>query len=75
MAAFTANRSNVTLIDCRKTDIGRITDKGVLVDGVEHELDCLRLRDMRLTVKAREILSVVRRQEDRTSHALSLLHV
>ena len=37
--------------------------------------DARRLCDMRLTGKGREILSVVRGQEDRTSHALSLLHL
>ena len=37
----TYNRPNVTLVDCRKSGIERITKKGVMVDGVEHELDCL----------------------------------
>ena len=37
----TYNRPNVTLVDCRTVGIERITRKGVLVDGVEHELDCL----------------------------------
>ena len=37
----TYNRPNVTLVDCRTVGIERITEKGVLVDGVEHELDCL----------------------------------
>ena len=37
----TYNRPNVTLVDCRKAGIERITKNGVMVDGVEHELDCL----------------------------------
>lgn len=37
----TYNRPNVTLIDCSKSGIQKISEKGVIVDGVEHELDCL----------------------------------
>jgi cation diffusion facilitator CzcD-associated flavoprotein CzcO len=35
------DRENVTLIDTSETGIDRITERGVVVDGVEHELDCL----------------------------------
>lgn len=37
----TYNRPNVTLVDCRKSGIERITKKGVMVGSVEHALDCL----------------------------------
>ena len=37
----TYNRPNVTLVDCSKSGIQQISEKGVIVDGVEHELDCL----------------------------------
>ena len=39
LAAF--NRPNVHLIDTQGRGVERITDKGVVVDGVEYELDCL----------------------------------
>jgi len=35
------NRDNVTLVDTSTTGIDRITETGVVVDGVEYELDCL----------------------------------
>ncbi|HEY7053151.1 MAG TPA: NAD(P)/FAD-dependent oxidoreductase [Mycobacterium sp.] len=35
------NRSNVTLVDTRGLGVERITENGVVVDGVEYELDCL----------------------------------
>lgn len=37
----TFNRDNVTLVNLRRTPIDRITPKGVVVDGTEHELDSL----------------------------------
>jgi cyclohexanone monooxygenase len=35
------DRDNVTLVDTGATGIDRITERGVVVDGVEYELDCL----------------------------------
>lgn len=35
------NRGNVTLVDTRGRGVERITEHGVVVDGVEYELDCL----------------------------------
>jgi cyclohexanone monooxygenase len=37
----TFNRDNVTLVDTQGAGIERITEKGVVVAGVEYELDCL----------------------------------
>ncbi len=37
----TFNRENVTLVDTNGKGVQQITPKGVLVDGVEYELDCL----------------------------------
>ena len=37
----TFNRDNVTLVDTDGIGVQRITPKGVMVDGVEYELDCL----------------------------------
>jgi cation diffusion facilitator CzcD-associated flavoprotein CzcO len=37
----TFNRPNVTLVDTAGKGVERITERGVVVDGVEHELDCL----------------------------------
>jgi cation diffusion facilitator CzcD-associated flavoprotein CzcO len=37
----TFNRDNVTLVDTHGLGVERITDSGVVVDGVEHALDCL----------------------------------
>jgi cyclohexanone monooxygenase len=37
----TFNRPNVTLVDTRGKGVERITERGVVVDGVEYELDCL----------------------------------
>jgi cyclohexanone monooxygenase len=37
----TYNRENVHLIDTQGKGVEAITEKGVVVDGVEHELDCL----------------------------------
>jgi cation diffusion facilitator CzcD-associated flavoprotein CzcO len=37
----TFNRPNVTLVDTRGKGVERITEKGVVVDGEEYELDCL----------------------------------
>lgn len=37
----TFNRDNVTLVDTRGRGVERITESGVVVDGVVHELDCL----------------------------------
>ncbi|MEO6123414.1 MAG: NAD(P)/FAD-dependent oxidoreductase [Ilumatobacteraceae bacterium] len=37
----TYNRDNVTLVDTHGRGVERITPKGVVVDGVEYELDCL----------------------------------
>lgn len=39
LAAF--NRDNVTLVDTHGLGVQCITERGVVVDGVEHELDCL----------------------------------
>ena len=39
----TFNRENVTLVDTNGQGVERITEKGVVVDGVEYELDCLIL--------------------------------
>jgi cyclohexanone monooxygenase len=35
------DRDDVTLVDTSATGIDRITERGVVVDGVEHALDCL----------------------------------
>jgi cyclohexanone monooxygenase len=35
------NQDNVSIVDTASTGIERITESGVVVDGVEHELDCL----------------------------------
>ncbi|HVM67040.1 MAG TPA: NAD(P)/FAD-dependent oxidoreductase [Acidimicrobiales bacterium] len=37
----TFNRENVTLVDTHGQGVERITERGVVVDGVEYELDCL----------------------------------
>jgi len=37
----TFNRDNVTLVDTRGRGVERITESGVVVDGVSYELDCL----------------------------------
>ena len=37
----TFNRANVTLVDTRGLGVERITETGVVVDGVTYELDCL----------------------------------
>ncbi|OBG35839.1 monooxygenase [Mycobacterium alsense] len=37
----TFNRDNVTLVDTRGRGVERITEAGVVVDGVTYELDCL----------------------------------
>ncbi len=37
----TFNRPNVTLVDTKALGVERITERGVVVDGVEHELDCI----------------------------------
>jgi len=37
----TFNRDNVTLVDTHGKGVQRITARGVVVDGVEYELDCL----------------------------------
>lgn len=37
----TFNRDNVTLVDTRGRGVERITEAGVVVDGVPYELDCL----------------------------------
>lgn len=37
----TFNRENVTLVDTSGKGVERITEKGVVVDGQEYELDCL----------------------------------
>jgi cyclohexanone monooxygenase len=37
----TFNRPNVSLVDTDGQGVDRITEKGVVVDGVEYELDCL----------------------------------
>ena len=37
----TFNRPNVTLVDTNGQGVERVTEHGVVVDGVEHEVDCL----------------------------------
>ncbi|MCU1362056.1 MAG: Baeyer-Villiger monooxygenase [Ilumatobacteraceae bacterium] len=37
----TFNRPNVTLVDTQGRGVERITERGVVVDGVEYELDCI----------------------------------
>ncbi len=37
----TFNRPNVTLVDSKGRGVDRITEKGVVVDGVEYAVDCL----------------------------------
>ena len=37
----TFNRANVTLLDTGGQGVERVTEQGVVVDGVEYELDCL----------------------------------
>jgi cyclohexanone monooxygenase len=37
----TFNRENVTLVDTKGKGVERITEKGVVANGVEYELDCL----------------------------------
>ncbi|MEY2571533.1 MAG: hypothetical protein QOE63_1883 [Acidimicrobiaceae bacterium] len=35
------NRANVTLVDTQGRGVERVTEHGVVVDGVEYEVDCL----------------------------------
>ena len=35
------NRPNVTLVDTKGRGVDRITEKGVVFDGVEYEVDCI----------------------------------
>ena len=37
----TFNRDNVTLVDTNGRGVERVTERGVIADGVEYELDCL----------------------------------
>ncbi|MCP5070557.1 MAG: NAD(P)/FAD-dependent oxidoreductase, partial [bacterium] len=37
----TFNRDNVTLVDTKGKGVERVTEKGIVVDGKEYELDCL----------------------------------
>ena len=37
----TFNRPNVTLVDTRGQGVDRITEKGIVANGVEYELDCI----------------------------------
>jgi len=37
----TFNRPNVTLVDTRGRGVDRITEKGLMFDGVEYEVDCI----------------------------------
>jgi cation diffusion facilitator CzcD-associated flavoprotein CzcO len=37
----TFNRQNVTLVDTRGRGVDRITEKGLVFDGVEYEVDCI----------------------------------
>ena len=37
----TFNRSNVTLVDTKGRGVERVTERGVVADGVEYEVDCL----------------------------------
>jgi cation diffusion facilitator CzcD-associated flavoprotein CzcO len=37
----TFNRANVTLVDTQGQGVERITEKGLVFDGVEHEVDCI----------------------------------
>jgi cation diffusion facilitator CzcD-associated flavoprotein CzcO len=37
----TFNRRNVTLVDTMGQGVERITEKGLVVDGVEYEVDCI----------------------------------
>ena len=37
----TFNRPNVTLVDTRGQGVDRITEKGIMANGVEYELDCI----------------------------------
>ena len=37
----TYNRDNVTLVDTQGKGVERLTEKGVIVDGKEYEVDCL----------------------------------
>jgi cyclohexanone monooxygenase len=37
----TFNQPNVTLVDTQGRGVDRLTEKGVVFDGVEHEVDCL----------------------------------
>ncbi|MBW2313680.1 MAG: NAD(P)/FAD-dependent oxidoreductase [Deltaproteobacteria bacterium] len=37
----TFNRDNVTLVDTQGKGVERVTEKGIVVDGKEYELDCL----------------------------------
>jgi cyclohexanone monooxygenase len=37
----TFNRPNVKLVDTQGTGVERVTERGVVVDGVEYEVDCL----------------------------------
>ena len=37
----TFNRPNVTLVDTKGRGVERVTERGVVVDGTEYELDCL----------------------------------
>jgi cation diffusion facilitator CzcD-associated flavoprotein CzcO len=37
----TFNRANVTLVDTQGKGVDRVTEKGLVVDGVEYEVDCI----------------------------------
>ncbi|HEV3226007.1 MAG TPA: monooxygenase, partial [Acidimicrobiales bacterium] len=37
----TFNRENVTLVDTQGRGVDRITERGIVANGVEHELDCI----------------------------------
>jgi cyclohexanone monooxygenase len=37
----TFNRPNVTLVDTKGRGVDRVTEKGLVVDGVEYEVDCI----------------------------------
>lgn len=84
----TFNRSNVTLVDTRGKGIEYITEKGIVANGTEHELDCIIYASgfetlgadyssrMRITMRGRDGITLDEYWKDgsRTLHGLYTRH-
>lgn len=67
----TFNRDNVTLIDVSETKgVERITEKGIIADGVEHEFDCIVFASGFEITTASSVSSISRRSPARGNLAL-----